>query len=86
VAVCHYHPDRPGVGVCVRCRVVICSDCCTRLDGINHCHACLKKLGRLPSAARSSRALGTVMAFGVLGLAGLFFLGVFWLAQGAFAP
>src|SRR5207245_3384833 len=46
MASCKYHPDRPGVGVCMRCRAVICNDCCTRLDGVNHCHACLKALGR----------------------------------------
>jgi hypothetical protein len=86
VAVCHYHPERPGIGVCVRCRRVICADCCTRLDGINHCHACLKALARRPVSAVRGRLLGALAALGLVGLAWLFFLGVCWLVQGALAP
>lgn len=43
-AECRYHPERPGVGVCVKCRTVICAECSTRLDGINHCAVCVAKL------------------------------------------
>ena len=39
---CYNHPDREGVGVCVRCRQTICVECGTRIDGINYCHPCLK--------------------------------------------
>ena len=82
--VCLYHPDRSGIGICVRCRVVICGECCTRLDGINHCHSCLRALGtkRLVVPAGSSR----VLAVAVVGLLWLAFFGVFWLAQGSLAP
>jgi hypothetical protein len=45
---CRYHPREPGVGICTRCRYVICAACCTQLDGINHCHACLKELSARP--------------------------------------
>jgi hypothetical protein len=38
---CHYHPDRPGLGVCVECRNVVCRECTTQFDGINRCAACL---------------------------------------------
>jgi hypothetical protein len=69
----------------MRCRVVICAACCTRVDGINHCHSCLKALGHR-KAAPSGRGCGTVAAIGLLGLTWLFFFGVFWLVQGAFAP
>jgi hypothetical protein len=84
VAVCLYHPDRQGIGVCVRCRVVICAECCTRLDGINHCHSCLKALGTRPVPRRqASSALLTALVVGALCLA---FFGVFWLARGNLAP
>jgi hypothetical protein len=45
---CRYHPDRAGVGICVRCHAVICAACSTQLDGINHCFACLKELAARP--------------------------------------
>jgi hypothetical protein len=80
---CEFHPDRPGVGVCMRCRAVICAACCTRVDDVNHCHACLKEL-----AARPVRTAGSSTAQAVLALAVacLFFFGVFWAARGSLAP
>jgi hypothetical protein len=37
----------------MRCRKVICAACCTRLAGVNHCHACLAAIAaRLLAAAR----------------------------------
>ena len=41
---CKYHPEREGIGICVRCRTVICSECSTKIDGINNCHYCLEQL------------------------------------------
>lgn len=38
---CHYHPDRSGLGICVECRNVICSECTTQFEGINRCAKCL---------------------------------------------
>jgi hypothetical protein len=83
MAVCEFHPDRPGIGVCMRCRAVICAGCCTRVDDVNHCHACLKEL-----AVRPARPLGSsaFSAFMVLAAACLFFFGVFWAAQGSLGP
>lgn len=40
---CHYHPDRPGLGICVECRNVICTECTTQFEGINRCAQCLGK-------------------------------------------
>jgi len=40
---CHYHPDRPGLGICVECRNVICVECTTQFEGINRCATCLGK-------------------------------------------
>ena len=84
MAVCYFHRDRPGIGVCMRCRKVICAACCTRLDGINHCHACLAALAR-PAPVRR-RPGSALLAALVLGLFWLAFFGVFWLAQGSLAP
>jgi hypothetical protein len=79
MTVCRYHPDQPAIGLCMRCRATICAACCTRLDGINHCHACLKMLAaQPPKLRRRSPALwsaGLVLAgvwaalFGLLLLA-----------------
>ena len=41
---CKHHPDRDGIGVCIRCRTVICSECSTKIDGINHCTHCIRRL------------------------------------------
>jgi hypothetical protein len=85
MAVCHYHPDRTGVGVCVRCQVVICSACCTRLDGVNHCHACLQALGRRAPPSREGGSL-TALAVVGLGIVWLVAFGAAWLVQGMLAP
>jgi hypothetical protein len=84
MSLCRYHPDRPGIGVCVRCRVVICAECCTRLDGVNHCHACLKELGQ-GEAARSG-GISTGFALACIFEAWLVYLAVAWFAQGWLAP
>jgi hypothetical protein len=86
VAVCKYHPDRAGVGVCMRCRAVVCAACTTRLDGINHCHVCLRQL-----AARGDERRGGTIGRFVSGMT-LFALGwlplllLFYLLQGRLAP
>ncbi len=49
---CHYHPERAGLGICVECRNVICTECTTQFEGINRCAQCLAK--------RRQRAQGTV--------------------------
>lgn len=52
-AACANHPQREALGVCVRCRKRICSECVTRVEGINYCVACLAEL----SAAGDARAV-----------------------------
>jgi len=86
VATCKYHPGRPGVGVCMRCRAVVCVACTTRLDGVNHCHACLRQL----AARREETSSGALARWA--GGAALFVLGwlplygLFYLLQGRLAP
>jgi hypothetical protein len=87
VAVCHFHPGRAGVGVCMRCRVVVCDACCTRLDGVNHCHACLKVMGTRDAGRAAGRAWRRLAGAALLLLAGwvpLFLL--LLLLQGWLAP
>jgi hypothetical protein len=86
VAVCHFHPDRAGVGVCVRCRKVICAACRTRVDGINHCHACLKVLGNRKEESSSRRDVWPLVSVLMLGVSGLALAAFFWLLQGSLAP
>lgn len=86
MAVCRYHPDRPGIGVCMRCRVVICAGCCTRLDGVNHCHACLKVLGRRASMRPPADLLAPVVSAVLMGTCWFLFFFVFWFLQGTLAP
>lgn len=82
---CHFHPDRPGIGICMRCRVVICAACCTRVNGVNHCHACLKALGDQRDEQRGSK-LGILLAGFLLGLAWLALFGLCWAMSGKMAP
>jgi len=83
--VCRYHPDRPAIGLCMRCRATICAACCTRQDGINHCHACLSALAARPP--KPSRRLSPVWSAGLL-LAGVWAMlfGLLVLAQGGLGP
>ena len=46
---CANHADREAMGICVRCRTLVCAECVTQVDGINHCVACL-------AAAAAARA------------------------------
>ena len=41
---CQHHPEEAAVGICVRCQSPLCDACITKLDGINHCRACLLAL------------------------------------------
>ena len=44
VAACTNHPQREAIGVCVRCRTRVCSECATKVEGINYCVSCLAGL------------------------------------------
>lgn len=82
---CHFHSDRPGIGICMRCRVIVCAACCTRVNGVNHCHACLKVLGGRREEKRRS-SLGTLWAAILLGLAWLVLFALCWAVSGKMAP
>jgi len=44
LASCRNHPEREAIGICVRCRTRVCSECVTKVDGINYCVTCLAAL------------------------------------------
>lgn len=46
VATCENHPQREAIGVCVQCRTRVCSECSTKVEGINYCVRCLTGLAR----------------------------------------
>jgi hypothetical protein len=87
VRACHYHEDRPAVGICMRCRRAICAGCTTRLDGVNHCHQCLKKLSRAAAEAPGAAISGVSVGLAVLLVGFLFlFLECLFLVEGRLAP
>jgi hypothetical protein len=81
---CHYHPDRPGLGICVECRNVICTECTTQFEGINRCAQCLgKRLAQTRALlARQDWSVGNVF-LAIIAVALLFggFFGLAALAQ-----
>lgn len=70
---CFDHPDRPGLGICVECRKVICSECTTQFEGINRCASCLRaRLAKLEQLERRQDwSLGGV-ALALLSLTALY--------------
>lgn len=70
---CHYHPERPGLGICVECRRVICRECTTQFEGINRCASCLGQ--RLQALERSTErrewSVGSV-GLALVGAAGVY--------------
>jgi hypothetical protein len=70
----------------MRCRRTICSACTTRLDGVNHCHQCLKELGRRSARPRVSTG-GVAAALMVLTACVFFlFMECLTLIEGRLAP
>lgn len=74
---CHYHPERPGLGICVECRRVICTECTTQFEGINRCAKCLgERHAQAPQlVARQDWSLGNLflMLISIAMLYGAFF-------------
>jgi hypothetical protein len=76
-AACRNHPDREAIGICVKCRSRVCSECVTKVDGINYCVACLAALAdrgaRQQQAEKrpTSRWLAHLAALTLLGTATL---------------
>jgi hypothetical protein len=69
----------------MRCRVVICAACTTRLDGVNHCHACLKAMGTRRAEAAPRRVRGAAVALLLFALGWLPLFGLLLWLQGRYA-
>jgi hypothetical protein len=80
---CQNHPEREGIGVCVRCRRVVCAECSTKIDRMNFCTGCLAALtadprrrqraGDASPAAGAAAGIAALIA-GYAALVGLFML------------
>jgi hypothetical protein len=57
---CRNHPEREGIGICVICKNVVCVECSTKIDGVNHCRTCLARRAGVAVARAPSRAGGVV--------------------------
>ena len=70
---CHYHPERAGLGICVECRNVICTECTTQFEGINRCAQCLgERLAKARTLAdRKDWSVGSLL-LAVIAVAVLF--------------
>ncbi|MCA9609581.1 MAG: hypothetical protein KC619_28480 [Myxococcales bacterium] len=73
-AACLNHLDREAIGVCVECRARICSECVTKVDGINYCVTCYAKLADRGARRRSADDTATSPAVAWLAGAGLVLL------------
>ncbi|MEW6378440.1 MAG: hypothetical protein AB1611_02400 [bacterium] len=83
---CILHPHRKAFGLCVQCRTPICSECSTRVDGINYCQSCLCGLSRTQpiQSLSSSRQFSLsnillILGGGLLIWGTLYLLGNIWI-------
>jgi hypothetical protein len=70
-AACANHPDREALGVCIRCHRLVCAECVTRIDGINHCARCLEATSeaRRSAAPRPTSRASEIASTAMLGAA-----------------
>jgi hypothetical protein len=62
---CAHHPERNGFALCMSCQRVVCEECATTWDGVNHCRPCLVAI----RASLERRTSGwTWFLFGALSL------------------
>jgi hypothetical protein len=83
---CCLHPQRKAIGLCVQCRIPICSECSTRIDGINYCQSCLSTLHQPQSAGNlqphrqfSLSNFLLILAGGLLIWLTFYLLGALWI-------
>jgi len=61
---CANHPERDAIGICVKCRKYVCSECATKIEGVNYCADCLP--GAKKKEARHERSWEKPAAVGVV--------------------
>lgn len=71
-AACQNHPEREAIGICVKCRTRVCSECVTKVDGINYCVGCLSWLAEAGSEKQKQEARPTSPALAAFSAFGLF--------------
>jgi B-box zinc finger len=74
IAACPNHPQREAIGICVRCRTRVCSECATKVDGINYCVACLGSLVALQARRGSVRPAWLTARISAYVSAGAYFM------------
>lgn len=83
IASCENHPAREAIGICVQCRTRVCSECSTKVEGINYCVRCLSGLaaqgGRTPGVRRKGSSGSAYFAASVY--FGLLSVGMWLLLQ-----
>jgi hypothetical protein len=89
-ATCSHHPLREATGICVRCRSAMCSDCITKIDGINHCRDCLESMTKQAPAHRTRTRLHVPawlsLSLGILVISALCYLMIDVMMPGSAAP
>jgi hypothetical protein len=82
IAACPNHPQREAIGICVRCRNRVCSECATKVDGINYCVGCLSSLaaGEARAAAVPRTRAGLLLSAAYLSLLALLLWGLLTVA------
>ncbi|MBX3270353.1 MAG: hypothetical protein KF729_08825 [Sandaracinaceae bacterium] len=73
-AACQNHPSREAIGICVECRARICSECVTKVDGINYCVACYARLADHGARRREADEVASRPALAYLAAAGALLL------------
>ena len=73
-ASCANHPEREALGICVKCRTRVCSECVTKVDGINYCVSCLARLARADETKEREATQPASRWLAVLAAAGLIFV------------
>lgn len=89
VAACENHAQREAIGICVQCRRRVCSECSTKVEGINYCVTCLAGLARDGGRAvgvgrrqRAGAAYAVAAGYGLLLTSGTWLLLEFLLPGG----
>lgn len=78
------------MGICVQCRKAMCSDCITKIDGVNHCRACLERVVRAQAQSRTEAKGGVppwlAISFGFAVVWGLSYMMIEVLMPGSSGP
>ncbi|MBK8170348.1 MAG: hypothetical protein IPK60_08370 [Sandaracinaceae bacterium] len=78
-AACQNHPGREALGICVRCRAQVCSECVTKVDGINYCVNCLAALAQpTDGGAEAATRLVPALTWALVLFVGVIFVLMAW--------